>query len=143
MASTPAFKHEGRIIVITARNLTRLKHLLDSAKVFRHDCQYIESLDEELDAAKIVAADRLPGDVVTINAQVRITDLATKKQMTYTVVFPKDANFSDRISVLAPVGAALLGGRVGEVVELTVPGGRKRLRIDAIMPAVAPANPAA
>lgn len=143
MASTPAFNHEGRTIVITEQNLKRLKHLLDSAKVFRHDCHYIDSLDEELDAAKIVVAERLPDDIVTIGTQVRITDLATKKQMTYTVVFPRDANFADRISVLAPVGAALLGAKAGDVVKLTVPGGQKRLRIDAVVPTAAAAAHAA
>jgi regulator of nucleoside diphosphate kinase len=133
MASRPRIQQQQRPIVITERDLVRLKHMLESAKLFRRDCEYIESLDRELDEAEVVASERLPRNIVTINSQVRITDLASKKQMVYTLVFPRDADYAEgKISVLAPIGAALLGERVGDVVELTVPGGRKRLRIEAI-----------
>jgi regulator of nucleoside diphosphate kinase len=130
MSSTPAFKPENRTILITEPDLIRLRHMIQSVKDFHHDRQYIDSLEDELEQAEVVKAERLPRNVVTINSCVRVTDLASNKRNAYFVVFPRDANYAERISVLAPIGAALLGGRVGDVVELAVPSGTKRLRIE-------------
>ena len=91
-------------------------------------------LEEELDRARIVSAGRVPADVVTMNSRVRMTDLGTGKEMTYTLVFPREADFSQgKISVLAPIGTAILGYRAGDVIEWNVPGGRRKFRVEEIL----------
>jgi regulator of nucleoside diphosphate kinase len=69
-----------------------------------------------------------------MNATVRLRDLATKKELTYTLVFPSDADAAqNRISVLAPIGTALIGYRVGDVITWKVPGGLRKLRVEKII----------
>jgi regulator of nucleoside diphosphate kinase len=69
-----------------------------------------------------------------MNSRVRLTDAGTNEEQVYTVVFPSDANVEQRkISVLAPIGTAILGYRVGDMVEWRVPGGIRKLRIEEIL----------
>jgi regulator of nucleoside diphosphate kinase len=64
---------------------------------------------------------------------VRVKDLANGREMTYQIVFPKDADLArNRISVLAPIGTALLGYGAGDIVEWQVPAGIRRLQILAV-----------
>lgn len=91
------------------------------------------SLAAELERAEVVPQEALPSDVVAMHSTVRLVDLDTDAEHVYTVVYPHEADVDrGRISVLAPIGTALLGYRSGDVVEWEVPGGRRRLRIDAV-----------
>jgi regulator of nucleoside diphosphate kinase len=128
-------KNGKRSLVITETNMQRLRHLLESAKKFlSRDRQYLNDLEEELDNAEVVPADQVPGDVVTMNSTVRVKDLDANQDLTYTLVFPRDANYNERkISVFAPIGTALLGYRRGDVIEWKVPAGRKRLKVEEIL----------
>lgn len=120
-------------IVITERDMDRLQLLIDSARLQWRDQSLLDRLEGELIRAKVVSPKRIPADVVTMNSKVRVTDLDTGKESTYQVVFPRDANTSkNMISVLAPIGTALLGFSVGSEIEWDTPGGIRRLRIDAI-----------
>jgi regulator of nucleoside diphosphate kinase len=75
-----------------------------------------------------------PPDVVTLHSTVRIRDLDTGRSVVYTVVFPTEADTAQRrISVLAPIGTALIGYRVGDVIEWATPGGERRLRVEAAL----------
>ena len=123
-----------RTILITSSDMSRLRRLLESAlNLFRHDRPYLEVLKQELEAAKVVQSEHIPRDLVTLNSRVHIRDLDTGKQMVCTVVFPKDSNVSeDRLSVLAPVGTAVLGRRVGDIFECKVPAGVRRLKLEGI-----------
>jgi regulator of nucleoside diphosphate kinase len=123
-----------RTILITSSDMSRLRCLLESAwNLFRHNRPYLEVLQQDLEAAKAVESDHIPRDVVMLNSRVHIRDLDTGKQMVCTVVFPKDSNASeDRLSVLAPVGTAVLGRRVGDIFECKVPAGVRRLKLEAI-----------
>lgn len=129
-------------LFITESDFRRLRSLIESVKAFfRRDLEHITALEEELNRAEIVPPHRLPANVVTMNSQVRITDLDTGRQSTYTLAFPRDADIArNRISVLAPIGTALLGYRAGAVIQADVPRGKKRLRIEEVM---SPAPPAA
>jgi len=90
----------------------------------------LDKLEEELNRAKVVNPQKVPKDVVTMNSQVRIRDIDSSEESTYTIVFPSEANVANnRISILAPIGTALLGYRVGDVVDWEVPSGLKRLEI--------------
>jgi len=87
-------------------------------------------LEGELHRARQVAAKDLPDDVVALDREVTMIDLEDNSEETYRLVLPDQAAVSRlRISVLAPIGAALLGYREGDQVEWPVPGGLRRLRI--------------
>jgi len=122
-------------IFITEPDMEKLRHLLDAAQApVSRDQEHLIMLEEELDRARIVTPSRVPANVVTMNSRVRMTDLDTGKEMTYTLVFPRDADFSQgKISVLAPIGTAILGYRAGDVIEWKVPGGKRKLRVEEIL----------
>jgi|ERR1700687_2077231 regulator of nucleoside diphosphate kinase len=123
-----------RTILITSADMSRLRRLLESAlNLFRHDRPYLDALKQELEAAKVVENEELPRDLVTLNSRVHIRDLDTGKEMICSVVFPKDSYVSaDRLSVLAPIGTAVLGRRVGDIFECRVPAGVRRLKLESI-----------
>ncbi len=69
-----------------------------------------------------------------MNSKVALSDIDTSEEMTYTIVFPKDANIDEgKISVLAPMGTAMLGYRVGDIIEWQVPAGKRRIKIEKIL----------
>ena len=93
----------------------------------------ISALRNELERAEIVAPDKVPSDVITMNSRAELLDLDTKERMEFTLVFPSDADIEkSRISVLAPLGTAMLGYRVGNEFEWVVPYGRRRLKVVAV-----------
>jgi len=90
----------------------------------------LQTLQEELQHAKIVEPDQIPRDVVTLRSEVRLIDEQTGQEMQVTLVFPEDAIAAfERVSVLAPLGAAILGCRAGDVVRFQVPLGWRTVRI--------------
>lgn len=122
-------------LFISEIDFQRLSSLVDSAKrFFCRDREHIDVLEEELNRAEIVPAKELRANVVTMNSRVRLRDLDTGTQVVYTLAFPHQADITqNRVSVLAPIGAAILGYRAGAVVCACVPGGRKRLKIEEVM----------
>lgn len=133
--------HEGnmetkvRTMLITKTDIGRLRLLLHSGKRFlTKNHNHLVLLEEELERAEVVSPERIPPDVITMNSQVRIHDLDAGRQTVYTLVFPGDADVAkNKISVFAPFGAALLGYRVGDLLECAVPGAKKRLRVKEIV----------
>jgi regulator of nucleoside diphosphate kinase len=126
---------ESRDIYITQFDLNRLKELLQVGISFsKRDHEALESLQGELDRAHIVEPTAVPPDVVTMNSRVRLKDLETNEEKVYTLVFPSEANLEQqKISILAPIGTAILGYRVGDRVEWRVPGGLKNYRIEEVL----------
>jgi len=118
-------------IVVTESDYVRLLSLVRTYRRL-HQCntERLDDLENELNRATILNLDEVPADVVTMNSRVRIKDLSSGHELIYQIVFPKDADISEnRISVLAPIGTALLGYRTGTSVEWRVPSGTRRLRI--------------
>jgi regulator of nucleoside diphosphate kinase len=96
--------------------------------------EYLNKLEQELDKAETVAPGKVPGDVITMRSRVRLSDLNTGEEVVYTLVFPTEADFSEgKISVLAPIGTAMLGYREGSVIEWRVPSGLRRLKVEEIL----------
>jgi len=90
----------------------------------------VEVLQRELERACLIQPEEIPPDVVTMRSQVRLVDVNTEQEMLCTLVFPEDALATDgSISVLAPVGAAILGCSVGDVVRFQTPRAVRTLRI--------------
>ena len=123
-------------IYISEFDMRRLKGLIKFAEE-RWDKRivpYLEELDEELDRAEIVKPEEIPTDVITMNSTFRLNNLDTGEEVIYTLVFPAKADSTNgKISILAPVGTAVLGYRAGDTVEWKVPAGLKRLRVEEIV----------
>ena len=102
-----------RQIFITEFDLHRLDVLIENAgSTQSRDSRNLEELGEELLRADVVDPAGIPPDVITMNSRVCLQDMDTGEDLVYTLVFPKDANLeSGRISVLAPVGTAMIGYR--------------------------------
>ena len=91
-------------------------------------------LRRKLENATVVPASAVPDDVVTLRSRVHVSNLAEGSARTLTLAFPGEArNAEDAISVLAPIGMALLGERSGKVVECVTPEGRIELQIDRVV----------
>ncbi|WNM60058.1 nucleoside diphosphate kinase regulator [Candidatus Nitrospira allomarina] len=128
---------ERRDIYITEFDLNRLSELLEVWQTFRGSKStsiHLESLMEELERAHVVLPKDIPPDVVTMNSRVRLSDMSKGEELVYTLVFPRDADTATgKISILAPVGTAILGYRVGDSIEWQVPIGTRKLKIEEIL----------
>ena len=121
----------NRTIYITQHDMSRLRSLIESMKSSREDLQ---SLGRELEQARVVPSAEIPADVITMNSKAELRDLDDGERMTYTLVFPGDANVDEGlISVLAPIGTAMLGQRVGDEFKWRVPAGFVRLRVEKVL----------
>jgi regulator of nucleoside diphosphate kinase len=122
-----------RNIFVTAEDRKRLEALLQRPTA-DWDREDVRELVREIQRASVVAAAEIPTDVITMNSKARLLDLDRESTLEYTLVYPQDADFAaGKISVLAPIGAAMLGYRVGDEIEWTVPGGLRRLRVEEVL----------
>ena len=124
-----------RKIFITAFDKKRLDELIAVAREFgEHARDDLDDLATELARAKLVKSTKVPPNVVTMNSKVILHDLDTSEELKYCLVFPNEADIdSGAISILAPVGTAILGYREGNVVEWPVPSRKRRIRIEKIL----------
>lgn len=98
------------------------------------DSAAVERLLDELERAEILERHEMPADVVTMHTTVTFTILSTQKVCTYTLVYPHEATSDDKLSILTPVGSALLGLSVGQEIEWPLQDSKStRVRIDAIV----------
>jgi len=94
------------------------------------DRKNVEGLEAELKKAKLVSTEEIPVDVVRLNSRVKIKAESSDKIMELTLVTPDKANIkNNQVSVMAPVGTALIGFRKGEKVKWQVPGGKTTFTI--------------
>ncbi len=122
-------------IYITEPDYNRLSALIEKTREGNGvDRQYLNKLEAELDRAEIVDAKDIPANLITMRSTVRLKDLVSGEENTYSLVFPTEADFSQgKISVLAPIGTAILGYKSGDTIEWTVPSGLRRLKVDTII----------
>jgi regulator of nucleoside diphosphate kinase len=134
MTRTSIAKKEKETLVISTYDKQRLIRLLKSSETSSELREELEDLMTEIERGSAVGPREVPSDVITMNSTVRVTHLDTNVPNVYTIVFPSEADYEKgRISILAPLGTALLGYRVGDVVNWEMPGGTRRLRIDEIV----------
>ncbi|MGP3790134.1 nucleoside diphosphate kinase regulator [Pseudomonas sp. B392_1p] len=109
-------------ITVTRLDMQRLEQLLDSLDEYTPAA---EALEAELSRALVVGHEEVPAGVVTMNSRVHCREEASGKDYHLTLVYPKDVGAGDgRVSVLAPVGSALLGLSVGQQIDWPGPGGK-------------------
>lgn len=125
----------SRAIYITDFDQKRLQKLIDEEKEFNPNRKdRFRNLEQELDRAQVVLSTKIPCDVVTMNSKVLLRNVDSGEEMTYSLVFPVDADLTEgKISVLAPVGTAILGYRVGDVVDWKIPDGVIKLKVEKII----------
>jgi regulator of nucleoside diphosphate kinase len=124
-----------RHIVITEDDMARLRGLVRHGRMAsRKDQAHLAELDTELDSAEVIPARDVMPDVVTMGSTVRVRDVDSGTRRTYRLVFPVEADIErSRISVLAPIGTALLGLRAGDEFESAAPGGTKRFQVEHVL----------
>ena len=109
-------------IIISKTDAKRLEDLLDA--VTGDNTPIADALDAEISRADIVESKDMPTDVVTMNSKVKFKVLSSKESFCLTLVYPKDMKDNgETISILAPVGSALLGLKEGDTIEWPKPGG--------------------
>ena len=95
---------------------------------------YLKKLAEEIEKASVVEPDQIPSDVITLNSTARLVDQNTHEEMLYTLVFPEDADISQgKISILAPIGTAMLGYKVGDTFAWETPSGTRTIHVKEIL----------
>jgi regulator of nucleoside diphosphate kinase len=124
-----------RNIIVTNADRQRLGTVLERAR--QQGLQrrrLLDDLEHELERAEVVDQAEVPADVITMNSTAILTDLETGEKHEYTLVYPSGAYADEgRISILAPVGTAMIGYRVGDVIDWPVPAGRVRLQVDEVL----------
>jgi regulator of nucleoside diphosphate kinase len=125
-------KTAAKTIILTANDQVRLSRVLDlnhsfgSAKM--GEC--IRGLNADLVNAKIVDSAEVPADIVTMNSRVVLEDLDTAEQEEWSLCYPKQADiYENRVSILAPMGIAMLGAKVGDHLEWEAPSGAAHARL--------------
>lgn len=123
-----------RKITITIDDHQRLEAILNSKMACRFANGADEELRTELNRAQVVPQDEVLEDVVTMNSKVSLLDLDTNEVETYTLVYPDHADIANHmLSVLAPIGTAILGYRVGDKLRWRVPGGWRHLKVEHVV----------
>ena len=124
-----------KIIYITDNDMKRLRELVMVARTFGKEKErHLGELEKELNKGKVVKSQDIPPNVITMNSEVHLRDLATEEEITYRLVFAEEADTGRGwISVLAPIGTALLGYSTGDVIEWKVPAGITKLRVEKIL----------
>lgn len=118
-------------LIISTLDAERLERLLETLPA--QSSQIGEQLEEELTRADIVEPRAVPPTVVTMNSTVRFKVESSSEEFRMTLVYPKDVDgSSDKVSILAPVGSALLGLSEGDSIEWPRPGGVLKVRIEEV-----------
>jgi regulator of nucleoside diphosphate kinase len=125
--------------VVTTADRARLREMIDSLRASLPTSgepygSYLRALEERLAQMPTVAEDEVDDRVVTMNSKVCVQDVDTDQRQLLTLAYPSDADpFGEKVSVLTSLGAAVLGSRVGEVVEWQTRRHRRRMRIERIV----------
>lgn len=116
-------------LTISRQDYDKISALLDTATP-----QIAELLEQELSRAAIVEKEKVPQDVVTMYSEVEFIDIDSQEKQKVTLVYPPDSNIEEnKISILAPVGAALIGLHVGDKIDWPLSSTKvKRLKVIAV-----------
>lgn len=126
---------EKRKIYISSYDKERLINLIEKNDIRNNpDKKHLNELEKELSRGKIVDKKDMPKNVITMNSIVRLKDLDSQEDISYVLVFPDEADIDkNKLSILAPIGTALIGYRVGDIIEWKVPAGLRRLKVEELL----------
>lgn len=124
-------------IWITEQDRNRLLGLIENMSMShdKRDMPHIKDLELEVSRAEVIQdSSKVPGDVITMRSRVRLKNLGRGSVADYTLVYPTEADVDQlRISVLAPLGTAMIGYRTGSEFEVKLPGGPTTFRVEEIL----------
>lgn len=121
-----------RKIYINRYDLERLRALIETSAP--SEAPYLEKLENELKKATVVEPREVPGDIVTMNSIVRVKDVNTGEEHTLILVFPgKEGMNGKAVSILSPMGIALIGYREGDILTWDLPTGTVKIQIEEII----------
>lgn len=122
-------------IFITQDDYNRLEVMIsEREKTEAKDSSYLMALRQELDRATIMPSDKIPPQIITMHSRARLKDMDSGEEMVYTLVFPGEADTAaNKVSILAPVGTAMIGCKAGDTVTWIVPAGTRRFKVLEIM----------
>lgn len=125
-----------RNIVITQQDLERLKKLVAEEREFgkAKDSKELKALQLELERAHVVEAEQIPAGTITMNSRFLMKHLNSEEKTEYCLVYPEDADLlENKISIMAPIGTAMLGYHEGDEIDWQVPEGTVRLKIEKVL----------
>ena len=122
-------------VALTDRDARRLRALVtEVAGRPGPDRRAAEELRRELDRADIVSETNVDPRVVTMHSRVQLRDEGTGRSAVWTLVYPEESDFAmGRLSVLSPIGTAILGYQEGDLVAWDVPAGTRRFLIEKVL----------
>ncbi len=121
-------KNKARYLYITEHDAEQLEHLIKIGSTM--DAAHLETLEDELSSANVVSPKKIPPNIITMNSTVQVKDMDSGEEKTYTIVFPNRVGMVENaISILAPIGTALLGYKEGDLIEWEVPAGTRRYKV--------------
>ncbi|MDD5194805.1 MAG: transcription elongation factor GreA [Candidatus Omnitrophica bacterium] len=116
-----------------ARQLGDLKENAEYAaakEAMSHNEKRIRELEDKLSRVEIVDSTKSPSDTVCVGVKVKLLDVESGEELVYSLVGPDEANPADGlISITSPVGKALLGHKIGDIVQITIPAGTLKYKI--------------
>ncbi|HWU86327.1 MAG TPA: nucleoside diphosphate kinase regulator [Kofleriaceae bacterium] len=116
-------------IIVASEDREHLLRLMDQ----QVPTEVADQLEAELERARVVPWHEVPADVIVMNSELEYEDTATGQRRRMTLVYPANADMRlGRVSVLAPLGCALIGLQVGQEIDWRMPGGLRRLRVVAV-----------
>ena len=120
-------------IYLTDKDYNRLLQVVQSQRQ-KNGLFVVAALSQELKRAKVVSAKEIPADVITMNSRVRLKEMRSAAELDIDIVYPKDADVGKRkVSVLAPVGTAVLGCKVGDEVKWPVAQGMVTYKVQELI----------
>ena len=118
---------------VTINDYQRIIGMIEIAAMQTKIPEAIDRLLTNLKGARMLPQENISGDIVTMNSSALLTELSSQKKVEITVTYPHEAdNLLKRISVFSPIGIALLGSKVGDIVSWKVPSGIGQFRIDKV-----------
>lgn len=122
-------------ITITSADAVKLRELLREALATDYrNSPYLAQLRGELERARIVQPQQVDANTVTMHSTVELRDLESGEVASWTLVFPEEADLeAGKLSVLAPIGTAMLGYRAGDTFTWDTPAGVRSMRVEKVL----------
>ena len=118
---------------VTINDYQRIIGMIELAAMRTRVPEAVDHLLTNLKGARMLPQENISVDIITMNSSALLTDLSSGKEIELTVTYPLDAdNLSKKVSVFSPIGTALFGSRVGDVVSWKVPSGTGKFRIEKV-----------
>lgn len=123
-----------KTMFITVNDYERITELMEFDVLKNKNSEIADRLLKELKVAKRFPQDRISGNIVTMNSRVLLKELTSGRETEITITYPRDAdNREKRVSVLSPIGVALLGCREGDITSWRVPGGTGHFKVEKVL----------